>query len=251
MGIWTKIKLAGGLWAAGAALALVLSGTCLAAEAEKPADKPAAPEVKPEQVSGGLQLVLVMKERTFRAPGGGDNAAERKVKVPTLQLKNVGDKPIVLDFQLPGAGGFGGRGGAAGPTGIEAGPVRVIVKEANADDAAKAEDRPVLITVLKPGQVLEQSLIGAARFPADGKYKLQVEIEVAAKDALMPGVKPWSGKLKSNELEYDYQGGFGGNFGGGGGGGGRGGPGGGGGGRGNRGGGQAPAPVPGEPDNAF
>jgi len=207
MGIWTKIKLAGGLWAAGAALALVLSGTCLAAEAEKPADQPAAPEVKPEQVSGGLQLTLVMKERTFRAPGGGDNAVERKVKVPTLRLKNVGDKPIVLDFQLPGAGGFGGRGGAAGPTGIEAGPVRVIVKEANADDAAKAEDRPVLITVLKPGQVLDQSLAGAARFPADGKYKLQVEIEVPAKDALLPGVKPWSGKLKSNEVEWEYKGG--------------------------------------------
>ena len=46
------------------------------------------------------------------------------------------------------------------------------------------------------------------------------------KDEILPGVKPWSGKLKSNELEYDYKG-FGGP-----------------GGWNNRQGGPAPAPTP-------
>jgi hypothetical protein len=184
---------------------------------EKPADKPAAPEVKPEQTSGGLQLTLVMKDRSFRA-GRGDNATEIKFKQPTIQLKNTGDKPLVIDFQLPAGGGFGGgRFGGPAPAGGDAGPVKVTAKDSNGkevpkpeqrgnrDDQPKPEDRPAVLTVLKPGQTLEGSLLGAVRFPADGKYTLQAEINVTAKDEVLPGVKPWSGKLKSNELEYDYK----------------------------------------------
>jgi len=224
-------------WVAGLALALAIPGSALAAEDKDPAgEKPKAPEVKPEQVSGGLEISMVMKERTIPAFG---NNAERKVKAPTLRLKNVGDKPLVLGFQLAG-GGPGGRGGAGG--GGEPGPVKFFAKDAAGkevprpeqpapagQDQPKPEDRPATLTVLKPGQVLEQSGLGGLRLPADGKYTIWAEIDVPAKDEVLPGVKPWSGKLKSNELEYDYQGG------------GRGG------GRGNRGGNQPPAAAPAAP----
>jgi len=233
------------LLAVGLALALVVPvAGVLAADAEPgAADKPAAPvAAKAEQVAGGLQVSMVLKERTFRM-GGGDNAQERKVQVPTLVLKNVGDKALVLGFQLStgGAGGMFGRGGGA-----EAGPVKFLAKDAGGkevpgqdprpaarEDEVKPEDRPAMLTVLKPGQVLEQAAFGAIRFPADGKYTIWAEVEVKAAEEVLPGVKPWSGKLKSNELEYDYKGvGNRGN-------------------RGNRGGGQnpAPAPVPGAKEN--
>ena len=173
MTVWDRAKQVAGSWAAGAVLIVAWPASGLAAEGAGPADKPAAPEIKPEQVAGGLQVTLVMRERTFRAPGGGDNAAERKVKLPTIQLKNVGDKPLVLDFQLPGGGGFGGRGMFGAPGGAEAGPVKVSAKDAdgkdlprpeppraNRDAQPKPEERPVTFTLLKPGQVLEGPLTG-------------------------------------------------------------------------------------------
>ncbi|HOX05427.1 MAG TPA: hypothetical protein PK280_03415 [Planctomycetota bacterium] len=251
IGSWQRVSL--GMAFLGLALAASPTGG-LAAAGEGPAapvaDKPAAPEVKAEQVAGGLQATLILKERTFRM-GGGDNAVERKIKQPTLQLKNVGDKPVVLDFPLPEGGGFGGRGGPGGnePTGMEVGPVRIFVKPA---EDAKREDKPITLVVLKPGQVVEQPIAGLVRFPADGKYVLRFEVDVPAKDEVLPGVKAWSGRIRSNELEYDYQGGRG-NFGGGPGD--VGGPGnfGGRGNRGNRGGAQpqAPAPIPGDQGEAF
>jgi hypothetical protein len=258
MTLATWLRTATFSWMAAAGLALAVPALALAAEdkkepaAEKPADPPKAPEAKPEQTSGGLQATLLLKERTFRM-GGGNNAQELKIKQPTIQLKNVGDKPVVLDFPLPEGGGFGGRGGPGGgggnePTGVEAGPVRIFVKPAEGGDGAKRDDKPITLVVLKPGQVVEQPLAGLIRFPADGKYLLRFEVDVPARDEVIPGIKPWSGKLKSNELEYDYQGMFGGrgNFGGNPGGG-PGNPGG----RGNRGGGQAPAPIPGDQGEAF
>jgi hypothetical protein len=244
--------------AAGLVLALALPAVgALAADAEPPAaDKPAdkAPEAKAGQTANGLQLTVSVKERTFRM--GGDAAAERKVSVPTLELKNVSDKPIVLGFQLGagrvgGPGGFGGPGGpgrpggAGGAGGAEAGPVKVFAKDAEGKEVTqpegdrparpegpRAEDQPLLLTVLKPGKTIEQPLIGYVRLQKDGKYTIWAELEVKAVDEILPGLKPWSGKLKSNEVEYDYKrlGGRGdrGNRGGGGGGGG----------------GQAPAPAP-------
>lgn len=260
MGVLTWSRMVTSSWMVAAVLTLALPANSLAAEdkdpaaekpADKPGDKPKAPEARPEQTSGGLQATLLMKERTFRM-GGGDNAVERKIKQPTIQLKNVGDKPVVLDFPLPEGGGFGGRGGPGGnePTGVEVGPVRIFVKAAADAEGAKRDDKPITLVVLKPGQVVEQPLTGVVRFPADGKYVLRFEVDVPARDEILPGLKPWSGKLKSNDLEYDYQGM--GNFGG------RGNPGGNPGnpgGRGNRGGGgapgQAPAPIPGDQGEAF
>ena len=110
-------------------------------------------------------------------------------------------------------GGMFGRGGGA-----DAGPVKFLAKDgggkdvprpdarpAAPQDEVKAEDRPAVLTVLKPGQVLEQGALGANRFPADGKYTIWAEVEVKVAEEVLPGVKPWSGKLKSNELEYDYK----------------------------------------------
>lgn len=199
-----------GLAAGVLALAMVASaGGVRAAEDEEPgAGAPAAPEVKAGEAVGGLQATMLLKERTF---------GQRKVSLPTLQLKNAGEKALVLNFQL-GGGGFGGRGGAQ-----EASPVKLMARDAAGKDvprreqparqpdaAAAPEERPAVLTVLKPGQTLEQPLLGGLRFPADGKYTIWAEIEVKPAEEVLPGVKPWSGKLKSNELEYDYKGGAGG-----------------------------------------
>lgn len=231
------------------ALALPVAGA-LAVEAA-PADPTVKPaEVKADQGVNGLQMTVLLKERTIQARGG-DNGAETKIKVLTVQLKNVGDKPVVLGFQVSGGmGGMGGFGGRGGPQ--QESPIKGFAKDAAGkdvpkpeqpaarEDQPKPEERPAQLTVLKPGQTVEQAL--GIRFPNDGKYTVWAELEVKAGDEVLPGVKPWSGKLKSNELEYDYKNPFGGNNGN------RGN-------RGNRGGGQnpapapAPAPAPGEKEN--
>ncbi|HOX08093.1 MAG TPA: hypothetical protein PK280_16980 [Planctomycetota bacterium] len=203
--------------AVGVGLALALSLGARAGEDDDFAPaKPVAAAPAAGQALNGLEVTMLIKERSFRMGGGDNNAAERKVKVPTLKLKNVGDKPLVLDFQL-GGGGMGGRfGGGPAP---EASPVKFRAKDAagkeilrqeparpEGEAQPKPEERPATLTVLKPGQELEVGALGAIRFPADGKYKVWAEIDVAAKDEVLPGVKPWSGKLKSNEVDFDYQG---------------------------------------------
>ena len=196
-------------------LVLAVALPAAAALAVEAADAPAKPEVKGGEAVGGLQMSLILKERTFRM-GGGDNATETKIKVPTIQLKNVGDKPLVLNFQLTAGGGMGGFFGRGGG---DSGPVKLFAKDAAGKEVPrreenpapregepKPEDKPAQLTVLKPGQVLEQAApLGSLRFPADGKYTLWAELEVKPADEVLPGVKPWSGKLKSNEIEYDYK----------------------------------------------
>ncbi len=236
--IESRLPIVAGL---GLALALPLGGMA-AEDGDFTAEKPKAPEAGAQAVNG-LEMKLVVKERGFRM-GGGDNAQERKFKMLTLEIKNVGDKPLVLDFQL-GGGGFGGRGGRGG--GAEEGPVKFFAKDAagkelprpearpapEGEAQPKPEELPAHLTVLKPGQTLEQPVMGGIRFPNAGKYTVWAELDVPAKDEVLPGIKAWSGKIKCAELEYDYQG-FGGGRGG----------------RGGRQGGQnapqAPAPVPAE-----
>ena len=237
------------LAAAAAALFLSAGAARTAEEPEPGAGKaPAAEPAKPagEQTANGLQVSLLMKDRSFTF---GENTVTRKVMV--LELKNVGDKPLALGFQLSG-GGLGGFGGFGGGLPADS-PVKLSAKDAagkevprdtgrgGRGDQPKPEDRPAVITVLKPGKTLDLEVGGALRYPAEGKYSVWAELDEKEREEVLPGVKTWTGKLKSNVLEYDYKGrgGFGGNR-----------PGGGNrGNRGNRGGGdagggggQAPAP---------
>jgi hypothetical protein len=203
-----------------AALVLFLfAGAVRAAEEAEPGVAPAAEPAKPagEQTANGLEISLVQKDRSFTF---GDNTITRKMLV--LVLKNVSDKPIVLRFQLSAAsfgfGGFGRFGGAGGA------PSEALVKFSAKDAAGKdvpqdpgrgdrgeqqpkPEDKPIVLTVLKPGKTLEQDLMGGLglRFPADGKYTICAELDQKEGEEVLPGVKTWAGKIKSNGLEYDYR----------------------------------------------
>jgi hypothetical protein len=193
--------------AVSAGLFLFVGAAGAAEEPEPGAGKaPAADPAKPaaEQAANGLQISVSVKERSYTF---GDNTVTRKVAV--LELKNVGDKPLVLAFQLSG-GGFGGLPADS--------PVKLSGKDAagkevpretgrgGRDGQTKPEDKPVILTVLKPGKTLEQDLGGGLRFPADGKYSVWAELEEKERDEILPGVKTWVGKVKSNVLEYDYKG---------------------------------------------
>jgi len=169
-----------------------------AADPVKPAAEPAA-----EQTANGLQVSLSVKERSYTF---GDNTVKRKVAV--LELKNVGDKPLVLGF--PVSGGFGGLPADS--------PLKFFGKDAAGKevprdtgrggraDQPKPEDRPVILTVIKPGKTLEQDLMGGLRFPGDGKYTVWAEIEEKEREEVVPGLKTWTGKVKSNVVEYEFKG---------------------------------------------
>lgn len=63
---------------------------------------------------------------------------------------------------------------------------------------------PPAIVVLKPGQVLEQPFQWLPfKFPVDAKYKVWATLEDEPRPEVLPGITPWSGKLKSNELEWE------------------------------------------------
>jgi hypothetical protein len=225
--------------------------TTVLAEA-KPGEKPEAAPVKVEAVEG-LQLVLVKRETVFKytayvdkegkpirigrdgkgpvPEGAEEKVQERKSQELVAQLRNVSDKPVVLGFTL-GSGGWG----------MGANPIKLFARDADGKEVPRmdgyvpAVDKsgPAAVTIIKPGQVLEQQYqFLPFRFPAEGKYIVWATLEEQPRSEVLPGVKPWSGKLKSNELEYDYK--AGGNRGN----------------RGNRGGGQNPAPaaVPGAKEN--
>jgi hypothetical protein len=210
------------------------------------ADKPALadPNPKPEpapvkvEAVEGLTLTLLNKEmvQTYKilvdkdgkpirdrvmvvvgganpAPAKPEGAEEKvqeyKYQALVAQLKNITDKPIVLGFATASTG-FG-----------MASPIKLAGKDAEgkelaaqdfmriprADDGAKAEDKPAAVTILKPGQVLEQEWRWVPiRFPAEGKYTVWATLEEEPKPEVLPGFKPWSGKLKSNEVEWENKG---------------------------------------------
>lgn len=172
-----------------------------------PAAEPVPPvdQAAPEQTAGGLQVSMIVKERTFTF---GDNKMTRKVLV--LQMKNVSEKPLVLGFDAEG-GDFGMAADS---------PIKLSAKDAAGKEVprggdaprggqgeeARPADRPAVLTVLKPGQLLEHNVRGGLRFPADGKYTVWGEIEVKEGPEVLPGVSCWSGKVKSNTVEYDFSG---------------------------------------------
>ena len=198
--------------------------TTVLAEA-KPGEKPEVAPVKVEAVEG-LELVLVKRETVFKytmyvdkegkpirigrdgkgpvPEGAEEKVQERKSQELVAQLRNVSDKPVVLGFAL-GSGGWG----------MGANPIKLFARDAEGKEVPRmdgyvpAVDKsgPAAVTIIKPGQVLEQQYQWLPfRFPAEGKYIVWATLEEQPRPEVLPGVKPWSGKLKSNEVEWEYKG---------------------------------------------
>ena len=197
--------------------------TTVLAEA-KPGEKAEPAAVKVEAVEG-LQLVLIKRENVFkfttyvdkegkpirigrdgRGPvpeGAEEKIQERRSPELVAQLKNVSDKTIVLGFTV-GATGFG-----------TSNPIKLSARDADGKDVPRMDgyvpavdkSAPAAITILKPGQALEQQYqFLPFRFPAEGKYTVWATLEEQPRPEVMTGVTPWSGKLKSNEVEWEYKG---------------------------------------------
>jgi len=189
----------------------------------KPGEKPPEPApVKVEAVEG-LQLVLVKRETVTKYMGYVDKdgnpvrirtgqnppegATEKAVanKFPELlaQLRNVGDKTIVLGCSR-NQWGMGWNAPAIKLSARDADGKDVPRMDAGFAQPSTDKSGPPAIVVLKPGQVLEQPFQWLPfRFPVDGKYTIWATLEDQPRPEVMPGVTPWSGKLKSNEIEWD------------------------------------------------
>ena len=72
-------------------------------------------------------------------------------------------------------------------------------------DDDKKEDKPITVTILKPGQKLTIICqVYSLQFPDKGTYKLTATLEVKSEDKeVLPGMKLWSGTLKSEALDYE------------------------------------------------
>ena len=205
------------------------------------ADKPAVadpnpqPEPAPVKVEAieGLQLILVKRENIFKyityvdkegkpirgtgsaitganvqgwkpPEGAQEKVQERKSQELVAQLKNVSDKAVVLGFTMSTMG-----------YGMGASHIKLFAKDAEGKEVPRTDgymppiDKtgPAAVTILNPGQVLEQPYQWLPfRFPAEGKYIVWATLEDGPRPEVLPGVKPWSGKLKSNEVEWEYKG---------------------------------------------
>jgi hypothetical protein len=181
--------------------AVALTAFCVAAEKTAPAGKKAAAPGKASAKSGGLELVYAVKKKTF--PNGYES--ERLV----VTLKNTGEKTALIPL-------VGGRGpwltlprGTVRYFGKDADGKQFARREFKAPRAAAREDgekEPASAMVLKPGKSTE--LTGGVfdlQIPAAGKYTLWVEMEITKGRRLIPGMKTWTGKLRSNELEREFK----------------------------------------------
>ncbi len=208
--------------------------TTVLAEAPKggPAAKPnplAADPVNAGPKVAGLQLTLVEKETVrkyvyyvtadgkamregMKIPEGAEKKTrEYKYKTMVARIKNVGKESVLLPRIVTYRGAQNLTLFARDAEGQEV-PRREVRFRFRALPAAgekgeKAGGEPVTVTILKPGQTLETTVYGiyTLKFPVEGKYTLWAELEI--KDAgggeVLPGIKLWSGKLKSNEVEWE------------------------------------------------
>ncbi len=178
----------------------------VAAAVPEEAKAPAAEEAKDAPV---LKAKLTKKNVKMRWRG-----QERTRATLTLEVTNSGKEALVLPYPFD---------------------IRIVAKDAAGKEVPQREDprrrgeaekkegdrnkkdeeekpkrnpeKAVTLVVFKPGQKLgvdcRQALFMVA-FPEKGKYKVSAVIEVKPeKEAILPGLKLWSGKLQSNELEWE------------------------------------------------
>jgi ferric-dicitrate binding protein FerR (iron transport regulator) len=192
--------------------------TVLTEGSEKPGRPPAGPAaVEGGETVDGLKLTLVEGKLVSRTvvrefgPGGaegGEKVTETVTRTLQATITNVGKKPVILPLvQMPWQKNhYASR------------PFELHARDANGEAVerverpkrpAPREAEPALpaVTVLKPGESIRQVVsreLYRLRFQAAGKFKVWVEFEVpAVKEEPLEGQKAWSGKLKSNEVEWE------------------------------------------------
>jgi hypothetical protein len=138
----------------------------------------------------GLTAKLVKRKTTRRFRG-----RERTFDMLILQVKNEGKETVLLPSPLV---------------------VKLKAKDAEGKEVATREDpraaqkkedpgKAVEVTVLKAGQTSETTCrTWTLSFTKVGKYKLWAEVELKPSEKeILPGLKLWSGKLKSDEIEWE------------------------------------------------
>ncbi len=157
-----------------AALVLVALATASAGEDAKPK---------------GLTATLAKKKVKRRWRG-----RERTVDALILTVKNEGKKTVLLPAPLEVKLHAKDAEGKAVPE-----------REAPAAEKKKDGEKGATITVLKTGQSVEINCrTRTVNFPAKGKYTVWATVEVKPGDGeVLPGLKLWSGKLKSGEVEWE------------------------------------------------
>jgi hypothetical protein len=170
-------------------VALGLGGARAGAGEE--AKAPAGDEAK---TVNGLAAKLAKKQITRRWRG-----RERKMDVLVLELTNKGEKVIVLPSPLDV------KLAAKDAKGKEV-PAREDPRRRD-EGEKKDEKKAVTVTIMKPGQKTEITLrTWTLNFPAQGKYTVWATVEVKPEEKeLVAGLKLWSGKLKSNEVEWTVE----------------------------------------------
>jgi len=185
---------------------------------ERTPARPAA--VEGGEVVGDLRLTLFEGTRVSRTVAreyvpGGDAEGQEKVtetvaRTLHARIENVGRQPVILPLVAqPFRKNVYSRHAvelhARDTEGQAVDRVKRPARQARRD----AAPAPPAVTVLKPGESIRQPVEGnlyRLRFPAAGKFKVWVEFAVpAAKDQPLEGHRAWSGKLKSNEVDWEHR----------------------------------------------
>jgi anti-sigma factor RsiW len=193
--------------------------TTILAEGEEKTGRPPAGPAAAEggEPAGGLRLTLVEGSRVTRTvvreyrPDGVDGeekVTETVTRSLHAKIENVGKQSVVLPLvRMPWRTNH-----------YESYPFELHARDAEGQAVTRVErpkrpaprdaaPAPPAVTVLKPGESTQRLVsrdLYRLRFPATGKFKVWVEFEVpAAAEEPLEGHKAWSGKLKSNEVEWE------------------------------------------------
>ena len=146
----------------------------------------------------GLTAKLVKKKIT-RSRGGREFSYDALV----LEIKNEGEATVLLPSPPP-VELF-----ARDAEGNEVPPREPREEDEGEDDKKEGaeKDPGTTITILETGQTVEVTCrTRDLDFPKEGKYTVWAVVKLEpADDEVLPGLKLWSGELKSNELEWDVQ----------------------------------------------
>lgn len=179
-----------------------------AVEAANP-EKPKAPAAEEAKGASVLKAELTKKKVKRRWRG-----QERTWTTLTLEVTNTGKEAVVLPYPLEIKIVAKDAAGKEVPQREDPRRRGDAEKKEGGKGEKKEEEKPkrdpekaVKLVVFKPGQKLSvdcrRALLMVA-FPEKGKYKVNAAIELKTeKEAVLPDLKLWSGKLKSNELEWE------------------------------------------------
>jgi hypothetical protein len=178
------------------ALLVAVTGSLALRAGEGEAAKPPAKEEAAG--AGGLKAKLIKKKISRRWRG-----RQRTWDTLVLEVVNEGEKAVVLPYPLEVTMG------AKDAEGKEV-PARELSAEQKAAEEKRkkeAEKKAVTLAVLKPKQKLEtycRRELYRLDFTKAGKCKVWAAVEIKPQEKeILPGVEVWSGKLKSNELEWE------------------------------------------------